>query len=351
MRSGRLALSGKLGFSFVELLAVIALVAILLLFTACTAVKTVRRPPSSVCANNFKQLGQSLLMYSSESVNERFPRQGYYYSEEVDCNAMDAEGVATYPAANPGTKESLFKFMFSMDDMYPDYLPDVTVLVCPSDATFTKEELVNPVTGELDISRHCSQEKRGVARADSSYIYQAHYMDKCDEGDCLARSGVMGAGLALFCADDLIDSDYNMVIMPDMCVQFGAWFDEVVMAVATKPETFEARLDEDWDLAETAAFDVGEVCADFEFPGNGNTNTLFRLREGLESLVGAGDGDIAVLWEQVTVDKEDSNHNAPHGGNVLYMDGHVDYVEYPGRSPMSIGYVWATECIRSGTGM
>jgi len=65
---------------------------------------------------------------------------------------------------------------------------------------------------------------------------------------------------------------------------------------------------------------------------------LYRIREGIERFwitdisdpqAGAeAQARIPVMWERP------GNH-VPDGGNVLYMDGHVEYVEYPGTFPMT----------------
>jgi len=103
-------------------------------------------------------------------------------------------------------------------------------------------------------------------------------------------------------------------------------------------------LDEDIDLA---AFGFGGLGA-----GNGSGDTVFRLREGIERFLitdinNAGGSAVAqsvipVLWDTVTTGVSggvDYNH-VPGGANVLYMDGHVNFVRYPGPFPVSEGFAF-----------
>jgi prepilin-type processing-associated H-X9-DG protein len=72
--------------------------------------------------------------------------------------------------------------------------------------------------------------------------------------------------------------------------------------------------------------------------GTGGQNVIYRIHEGVERLFITDISDpsgparvqsgIPVMWER-------PGHHVPDGGNVLYMDGHVSFVEYPGEFPMT----------------
>lgn len=52
--------------------------------------------------------------------------------------------------------------------------------------------------------------------------------------------------------------------------------------------------------------------------------------------------EIAVMWDSVWTPAEGSEsyfNHVPGGGNVLYMDGHVSFVRYPGEWPVCKAYV------------
>ena len=92
------------------------------------------------------------------------------------------------------------------------------------------------------------------------------------------RTESLGAGLSLFCADDIAQGS----IIPDLCAQFGAWFDWIVVRVGTSPTGFDVDLDGEFDLEDDPTFNVATSCPTFQWVGNGGTNTVYRFREGIE---------------------------------------------------------------------
>jgi len=77
----------------------------------------------------------------------------------------------------------------------------------------------------------------------------------------------------------------------------------------------------------------------------GNGDTLYRLRVGIERFLitdinnpaasAHATSDVPVLWDHIST-KIDSFAHVPGGGNVLYFDGHVEFIRYPGlRFPMT----------------
>ena len=78
----------------------------------------------------------------------------------------------------------------------------------------------------------------------------------------------------------------------------------------------------------------------------GGGNTYFRLRAGIERFLitdvnnaaaGARSASqIPLMWDHVTMKAIDFSH-VPGGGNVLYMDLHVEFLRYPApRFPMTV---------------
>jgi prepilin-type processing-associated H-X9-DG protein len=70
---------------------------------------------------------------------------------------------------------------------------------------------------------------------------------------------------------------------------------------------------------------------------------VYRLREGIERFfitdinnpaAGAqAQSELPVMYDQVGTSVETYNH-VPGGGNVLFMDGHVEFIKYPGDYPV-----------------
>ena len=71
--------------------------------------------------------------------------------------------------------------------------------------------------------------------------------------------------------------------------------------------------------------------------------TLYRLREGIERFFisdinnaaasNKAQSELAICWDYVGANVDEYNH-IPGGSNVLYMDGHVTFIKYPGEFPI-----------------
>ena len=81
--------------------------------------------------------------------------------------------------------------------------------------------------------------------------------------------------------------------------------------------------------------------------GNGDSQSIFRYREGVERFLitdinnaGGSAKAQSAIWlvhDAVSITVSSFNH-VPGGANVLYMDGHVDFVKYPGIGPVNKGW-------------
>jgi prepilin-type processing-associated H-X9-DG protein len=71
--------------------------------------------------------------------------------------------------------------------------------------------------------------------------------------------------------------------------------------------------------------------------------TVYRLREGIERFFitdinnpassAQAQSDITAMYDQAGTDVENYNH-IPGGANVLFMDGHVEFLKYPSEFPV-----------------
>ena len=221
--------------------------------------------------------------------------------DAVDCDdpALPSAGTDDFLAA-----------MADLRTLYPEYLTDPNILICPSDAGADEDEFVNPDSGITDVGLPCDRSSRGINDADESYMYFGWVFDQLEYGDPPVDMVTVGALVGAAGLEGTGPAQLAWTIV-----------DAILSAMAGGHGN-----DEDVDLSTYGAN-----------LGNGGGDTVYRLREGIERFMitdinnpaasAQAQSETWIMADVLATVSEDYNH-VPGGSNVLYMDGHVAFLRY-----------------------
>ena len=321
------------GFTLIELLVVIAIIGILAAILLPALARAREAANRASCQNNLKQFGIIFKMFSGENKGT-FPAGPYYM-------------IGGPPLAN-------HMFSFDSRNLYPEYWTDPAILRCPSDSggdwmgnslkietdfPAQIQRIMNSTGGTPALRAACANSKLsvGISYWYLPYLIKSH-SEMIDVSWTYTFALAAQAAPAGPCTAIETNTTASMSGIDSTCTTFAAY------RCPNGSSPYQTDL----------STPIGKTFGFLDDDGTALPGTYYRLKDGIERFMvtdinnpaGSAQAQSTIVAMADAYANGLTNYTSagdngvvrfnhvPGGSNVLYMDGHVEFVRINQKFPM-----------------
>jgi prepilin-type processing-associated H-X9-DG protein len=275
----------RTGMSTVEVIISVMVVSILFVLLVPLLMQSKEASRRSTCQANLKNVGLGLRLYAREH-DGWFPSVGFAHGDLCDDYHLE--------------------FMWQGDQMVPDFLTDVSQNICPSDpdgptkfAEGTWNAGGNPASGIAP----CRIGSRSYNYYGYTFSQETYTLPGTDPND-----------------PSISDLGTLARVVNIKAVETAQKFAEAIDQAKTREEA-QALADRDIGIPGAIAYRLRLGVEHKVFPGVSGEEEVMEAQ-----------AKIVVQHDTISSREGDFNHK-PGGVNAVYMDGHVEFIKFPGKFP------------------
>ncbi len=301
------------GFTLIELLVVITIISILMAILLPALSKARSMAERISCTNNMRQLGMSFMMFSDENGGVFPPTDPNDYWGDPDRFR-----TTSTEAGEPFLSNRLVRnnYIFDMDKMYPDYIDEFKILKCPGSSLLLPDGDIADWYSDMTFSREFIEPQLETVPNNEIPLRRLLQRGPLPDPECVTNQMYSYMPYAVFTEEDAIylwnELDWRM------------WRFDTGFLKSNLNLTDEIRRDTD----DPYEFQFGLGGRDVYYRLRYNVGKMFITDINNPGVDAIPDTQIPVLYDSISDQGRMTQNHPELGGNVLFLDGHAEFVHY-----------------------